>query len=187
VECLAAVAECTKNQPTAQSLRPDGIFPVVASVSQPGLLKASFGWLHSKWRDVVPFGYVGAKLTQNFAMAYVGLGYTYWKMGERNIENFKKAFDLRDRVTEREKLIIESAYYWTAVGDLEKTVQVLKVLEQTYPRDRWGPYDLSLIYAQLGEHEKALTEAQEAARRDPASGLKLCHPHTGVSQSEPLR
>jgi eukaryotic-like serine/threonine-protein kinase len=119
----------------------------------------------------LPFFKRAIQLDPNFAIAYVGLGYTYWKMGEPDTVNFKKAFDLRDRVTEREKLIIESAYYWTVFGDLEKTVQVLKVLEQTYPRDRWGPYDLNLIYAELGEHEKALAEAQEAARRDPASGL----------------
>jgi eukaryotic-like serine/threonine-protein kinase len=121
----------------------------------------------------LPFFKRAIQLDPNFAMAYVGLGYTYWTIGELGIAavNFKKAYDLRGRVTEREKLIIESAYYWNVVGDLEKTVQVQKVLGQTYPRDKWALNDLSIIYGQLGEHEKALAEAQELARRDPASGL----------------
>ena len=47
-----------------------------------------------------------------------------------------------------------------------KARQTNEVLEQTYPRDEWSPNDLSIIYDQID----ALAEAQEAARRDPASG-----------------
>jgi tetratricopeptide (TPR) repeat protein len=86
------------------------------------------------------------------------------------VENFKKAYDLRGRVSEREKLDIESAYYWIAIGDLERARQTNEVFKQTYPRAEWPPNDLSLIYAQIGEYQKALAEAQEACRRDPTSG-----------------
>jgi serine/threonine protein kinase/tetratricopeptide (TPR) repeat protein len=121
----------------------------------------------------LPFFKRAIQLDPNFAMAYVGLGYTYSNLGEPGLAalNFKKAHDLLGRVTEREKLHIEAAYYWNVVGDLGKTLQAQEVLEQTYPRDKWAPNDLSIIYRQLGQHEKALAEAQEAARRDPASGL----------------
>jgi eukaryotic-like serine/threonine-protein kinase len=73
-------------------------------------------------------------------------------------------------VSEREKLIIESTYYWNAIGDLEKARQTTEVQKQTYPRYEWPPNDLSLIYSQIGEYQKALVEAQEARRRDPTSG-----------------
>ena len=121
----------------------------------------------------LPFFKRAIQLDPNFAMAYVGLGYTYGDLGERSlaVENFKKAYDLRGRVSEREKLFIESAYYWIAIGDLQRARQTEEVLEQIYPRDVWPPNDLSLIYGQIGEHEKALAEAREAARRDPTSGL----------------
>jgi serine/threonine protein kinase len=121
----------------------------------------------------LPFFKRAIQLDANFAMAYVGLGYTYSNLGEPGLaaQNFKKAYDLRGRVTEREKLDIEAAYYWNVVGDLGKTLQAQEVLEQTYLRDKWVPNDRSIIYSQLGQHEKALAEAQEAARRDPASGL----------------
>jgi len=106
-------------------------------------------------------------------MAYTGLGYAFSAILEPGFaaENFKKAYDLRDRVSEREKLTIEAAYYWNVDDDLGKTLQVLQVLEETYPGDRWAPNDLAIVYTQLGDHEKALGEAKEAARRDPASRL----------------
>jgi eukaryotic-like serine/threonine-protein kinase len=121
----------------------------------------------------LPFFKRAIQLDPNFALAYAGLGYKYSNLGEASLaaENFKKAFDLRGRVSEREKLVIESAYYWLAIGDLEKTRQTNEVLEQTYPRDEWPPSDLSFLYRQIGEHEKALAEAQEAARRDTANAL----------------
>src|SRR5215470_7035027 len=121
----------------------------------------------------IPFFKRALQLDPNFAIAYTGLGYAYSSILEPGLaaENFKKAYDLRDRVSEREKLIIESAYYWHVDGDLGKTLQVAQVLEGTYPGDRWGPNDLANVYTQLGDHEKALGEAKEAARRDPASRL----------------
>jgi tetratricopeptide (TPR) repeat protein len=120
----------------------------------------------------LPFFRRAMQLDPNFAMAYVGLGYEYAGIGEQTlaVENFKKAYDLRGGVSEREKLDIESAYYWIAIGDLEKARQTNEVFKQTYPRAEWPPNDLSLIYAQMGEYQKALAEAQEARRRDPTSG-----------------
>jgi DNA-binding winged helix-turn-helix (wHTH) protein/tetratricopeptide (TPR) repeat protein len=121
----------------------------------------------------IPFFKRALQLDPNFAMAYTGLGYAYSASLEPGFaaENFKKAYDLRDRVSEREKLTIEAAYYWNVDDDLGKTLQVLQVLEETYPGDRWAPNDLAIVYTQLGDHEKALGEAKEAARRDPASAL----------------
>src|ERR1700746_555786 len=57
----------------------------------------------------LPFFKRAIQLDPNFAMAYVGLGYTYWTIGELGIAavNFKKAYDLRGRVTGRGQRIIE--------------------------------------------------------------------------------
>jgi eukaryotic-like serine/threonine-protein kinase len=117
----------------------------------------------------LPFFERAIQLDPNFAMAYAGLGYQYAGLGEWNLadENFKKAFELRDRVSEQEKLSIESAYYWSVLGDLEKASQTKEFTEQSYPRDAWPPSDLSLIYGQLGEYDKSLVEAKEALRRNP--------------------
>jgi len=117
----------------------------------------------------LPFFQRAIEVDPNFAMAYAGLGYIYSGLGETSlaVENFKKAFELRGRVSEQEKLTIESAYYWIALGDLEKARQTEELLEQTYPRDPWPPNDLSVIYGQMGEYDKSLASAKEALRRDP--------------------
>jgi len=117
----------------------------------------------------LPFFERAIQLDPNFAMAYAGLGFNYWGLGETSLalENFKKAFELRSRVSEQEKLSIESAYYWIALGDLEKARVTKEFLAQTYPRDPWPPSDLTVIYGSMGEYDKSLASAKEALRRDP--------------------
>ena len=138
----------------------------------------------------IPFFERAIQLDANFAMAYVGLGYVYSNINEAHLAavNFKKAYDLRDRVSGREKLVIEAAYYWMVLGDLRKTIQALEILEQTYPRDVWTPSDLSVIYGYLGDHEKALVEAQEAARRDPTvKGFVLTPAYLNLNRFDEAR
>jgi eukaryotic-like serine/threonine-protein kinase len=110
-------------------------------------------------------------LDPNFAMAYTSLGNAYWALGETSLaaENERKAYELREQVSDREKFYIECTYYWST-GDLAKTRQASELWAQTYPRDDVPPDYLGGIYQQIGEHEKALAEAQEALRRDSTSG-----------------
>ena len=116
----------------------------------------------------LPFFQRAIQLDPNFAMAYLGLGWNYAVLGETSpaVESFKKAFELRDQVSEQEKLSIETAYYEIALGNLEMARQTDELWEQTYPRDAWPPNDLSGIYSLLGEFDKSLVEAKEALRRD---------------------
>jgi serine/threonine protein kinase/Flp pilus assembly protein TadD len=115
-------------------------------------------------------------LDPNFAMAYSSLSNAYWSLGETNLgaENAIKAYELRKRVSDREKFYIECNYYWAA-GNLEKARQAYELWAQSYPRDDVPPGYLSAIYTQIGEHDKALAESQEALRRDPTSGLNYAN------------
>src|SRR5262249_18042383 len=109
------------------------------------------------------------ELDPNFAMAYGRLGVAYGPSGENtlSIENTRKAYDLRAKVSQRERLYIESHYYHYATNELSKAAQVYELWEQVYPRDS-GPHDnLEDVYASLGNHEKALEEALEAVRLAP--------------------
>jgi eukaryotic-like serine/threonine-protein kinase len=112
------------------------------------------------------------QLDPNFAMAYATLGTSYGSLGEPSLsaENEKKAFELRDRVSEREKFYIDSHYYEMATGDLDKARQILELWRQNYPRDEATITNLGVTYGVLGDYEKALVSAQEAFRMDP-SGL----------------
>ena len=77
------------------------------------------------------------ELDPNFALAYARLSQTYYNREERSAgaEYAKKAFDLRDRVSEREKLYIAITYYHTVTGETEKTLELYELWRQLFPRD----------------------------------------------------
>ena len=112
------------------------------------------------------------QLDPNFAMAYATLGTSYSSLGEIGLaaENERKAFELRDRVSEREKYYIDSHYEEMASGDVNKASQTLELWRQSYPRDEATVTNLGVMYGILGDYEKALASAQEAFRMNP-SGL----------------
>ncbi len=112
------------------------------------------------------------KLDPNFAMAYAALATGYSDIGEpaSAAENVKKAYDLRDRVSEHEKFYIDSHYYQMATGDLEKARQVLELWAQSYPRDEIPPTNLGYIDGILGDYAKGLEYSQQAFQLNP-SGL----------------
>jgi tetratricopeptide (TPR) repeat protein len=112
-------------------------------------------------------------LDPNFAMAYARLGTNYLGLGEtaRAAENTRKAYELRERVSEREKFYITSHYEYTVTGNLEATRKAYELWAQTYPRDEIPPGNLAILYSSLGEHDKALAAYQEALSLNPGSGL----------------
>jgi eukaryotic-like serine/threonine-protein kinase len=113
------------------------------------------------------------RLDPNFAIAYAVLGDSYSNLGETSLaaENCRKAYELRERVSEREKLYIESDYYQSVPGDQEKARQVYELWAQTYPRD-WVPrINLGFISRNLGQYDRALAESREVLRLAPAIGF----------------
>ncbi len=117
----------------------------------------------------LPFFQRAVELDPNFAVAYAGMAASYNNLDEvgRSAENARKAYALREKVSERERLRIETSYYLYATGELEKAAQTFERWQQSYPRDG-APYtNLSFIYMHLGDWEKALQEARGAMRLRP--------------------
>jgi serine/threonine protein kinase/Tfp pilus assembly protein PilF len=117
----------------------------------------------------VPFFKQAISLDPNFAMAYARLGTVYTNLGQAglSIDNTKRAYELRTRVSQRERFYIDSHYYHYVTGELEKAAQVYELWKQTYPRDSVPPTNLGVIYSTLGQYDKELPELQEALRLDP--------------------
>jgi tetratricopeptide (TPR) repeat protein len=113
------------------------------------------------------------QLEPNFAMAYASMSGVYWDLNEagRGVENARKAFDLREKVSERERFDIEGNYYVYGTGELEKAAQTYELWQQTYPRDDEPYRELGMISAFLGNWEKALEEWREALRLDPNNAV----------------
>ena len=121
----------------------------------------------------LPYFRRAIELDPNFAMAYAFLSTTYANHGEPELaaENIRKAYELRAKVSERERFYIESHYYENGTGELEKAASVLEQWQQTYP-GYYSPYlTLASIYRRLGNPEKALEEAREAMRLEPNHAL----------------
>jgi eukaryotic-like serine/threonine-protein kinase len=108
-------------------------------------------------------------LDPNFAMAYATLGTAYGALDEPDlaVANTQKAYDLRDRVSEREKFYISSHYEEQVPGDLEKAIQVYKLWAQIYPRDVVPIGHLSWHYAALGKYDESLAAARRALELAP--------------------
>ena len=107
-----------------------------------------------------------AELDPKFAMAFRAIARAYSNVSEvgRAAEYARKAYDLREKVSERERFSIEGFYYLEATGELEKAAQTFELWKQTYPRDELPYGDLSFISACLGNYEKSLEESREALR-----------------------
>ena len=117
----------------------------------------------------VPFFQRAIQLDPNFAMAYRTLSGAYSGLGESEqaLQSAQRAYDLREHVTERERLNIESNYYLIATGDLVKAAEVYELYVQTYPRDARARSNLGYTDWSLGRYEKAIAEYREALRLEP--------------------
>jgi serine/threonine protein kinase/Flp pilus assembly protein TadD len=105
------------------------------------------------------------ELDPNFALAYKDLGICYFNLGQTDLarENIQKAFDLRERVSEREKLAIEGAYYNLVTGQLEEALQTYQLWVRLYPRDDDAHGSYAWALDTLGRIEEGLAEHRESA------------------------
>jgi serine/threonine protein kinase/predicted Zn-dependent protease len=119
--------------------------------------------------ESIPLFRRATELDPSFAYGYSLLAGNYTIINEagRAAENAAKAFALKDRVSEREKLYITNVYYDYTLGDLDKTIEVLGVYRQSYPGDFRPAGNMSLAYLLLGQFDKSIEAARESLRLNP--------------------
>jgi tetratricopeptide (TPR) repeat protein len=117
----------------------------------------------------IPYFTRAIELDGHFALAYHNLAATYNNTSQPGLaaEYAERAFRLRDRVSEREKLRISAFYYRNVAGDLDRALAETELLNRTYPRDAVAQYLLGNCYRDTGQYEHALKPYQEACRLDP--------------------
>jgi tetratricopeptide (TPR) repeat protein/predicted Ser/Thr protein kinase len=119
--------------------------------------------------EAIPFLRRAIELDPNFAMAYARLGVSYANLGQPSLasQSLEKAYELRDRVSEREKFHITADYYRNVTGEYEKEAQTYELWIQSYTRDASPHINLGANAFSFGQIEKAIKETQVALNLDP--------------------
>src|SRR5208282_3418049 len=147
--------------------------PVEATTPSLEALKAySMGITTSRTKgdaEAIPFTKRAIELDPNFAMAYVGLAVHYSNLGQASLaaENAKKAYDLRERVSDREKYRISAFYFQYVTGEVERATEAYELWAKSYPRDMSPHLNLGFIYNAMGQYDKAIAETEASLRLEP--------------------
>jgi len=117
----------------------------------------------------LPYSRRALEIDPNFAMAYVETGYIYFSLDqqERASEYFAKAFQLRERTSEWEKLEITADYYGYATGEVDKAIQALQEEMEIYTHGGRGYIGLAVLYTRLGQYERSAEAARMLLALDP--------------------
>jgi serine/threonine protein kinase/Flp pilus assembly protein TadD len=131
------------------------------------------------YKAALPLFNRAVELDPNFAEAYLWLSWTYSNFGDlaKAADAAAKAYALRSRVTELEKLHIEEIYHLFTTGDFEKQKEADEVIKRLYPNDWLAPASLGFGYLRIGQLEQALTEFRKAISANPNE----CHLYMNAS------
>jgi serine/threonine protein kinase/Flp pilus assembly protein TadD len=131
--------------------------------------------LTNDYAAAIPLFQRAVSLDPNFAMAYLKLAQCYQPLSQLDLAaaNVRKAYELRNRTSEREKLAIESFYDLAVAGNLEETRTKLQLWAQTDPHNEDPQTFLWLVFAFMGDYENSNVAAQQAENLVPSSGDNL--------------
>lgn len=128
------------------------------------------------WIDMIPFYKRAIELDPNFAKAWEQLASAYFNSQQQELaeEAIKKAYALRDRESDLERVFTTALYHRIATLDSAKAIEVAEVAKQSYPKNPGIRVELSIYHLDLGQDEEAIKEAREAVRSSP----KYSHGYT---------
>ncbi len=129
-----------------------------------------------EYRKCIPLLEKAIALDPEFAMAYFALAAAYNNLGDFAKHNkfMKKALDLSDRLSDKERLYIEGKFYFENAPEKywNKAIQAFSKLRELYPDDSLANWELLSVYSTLEEWDKSIRYA-EVCRRNKFSFLQL--------------
>jgi len=119
----------------------------------------------------LPYDLRAIEFDPQCAMCNRVVGADYSSLGEvdRSREYFTKAFELRERTSEKERLVISAEYYRNVTGELDKSLQVYQEWIESYPRDGAAYVSLGIVNAALGEYDKSVEYGRKTMEMSPDS------------------
>ncbi len=146
----------------------------VATSSSPEALQLlTEGFRHHLSRDQLAISYYQRAIDADpdLALAYLALAARYsndTETADQAIPPVKKAFELRHRLTGPATFLAETLYYSLGTGELEKAIPVYQQWTETFPLDIRARSNFSTCLRLLGQPEKSIPQAREAARLLPS-------------------
>jgi tetratricopeptide (TPR) repeat protein len=121
------------------------------------------------YREAIRWFHRAVDLDPNFALAFRGLSANYCNIGETGpcVEALRKAFELRGRASEVERLSIESGYYFQVTGEVDRAIEALETVTRIYPQWYGGWNNLGEYYKNAGQYEKSIAPLREVVRLVP--------------------
>jgi DNA-binding winged helix-turn-helix (wHTH) protein len=106
------------------------------------------------------------ELDPNLAITHERMGAVYLFLGKTELSeaSYTRAYELRDRLREKDRLAFEITYYSNVIGDWEKEYSSVLGLLDIFPRDTFAHANLREAFVHLGQPDKAADEAAEVAR-----------------------
>ena len=122
-------------------------------------------------QEAIPFYQHAVHVDPDFALAQAALSTAYANVLETALAAAagRKAFEQRGRMTAPARFNVESTYHREVTGDWEQSCDVLSQWVQTFPHDVIARNNFSRCLSVLGQPDRALGEAREAARLLPAA------------------
>jgi tetratricopeptide (TPR) repeat protein len=105
----------------------------------------------------------------NFALAHARLSAVLRNLGELDLarHHARRAYELRERVSEPERFYITTRYLTETGADLGEVVQVYRRWVDTYPRDFVPRINLGVSYSEAQRWEDAAEQARRALELAP--------------------
>jgi tetratricopeptide (TPR) repeat protein len=111
-------------------------------------------------------------LDPNFAMAQAGLGLAVSGLSSNQAlgdSHVKKAYELRDRASDYERLAISADYNFSVTRDIEQSVQFFEEWARLYPRDPASWSGLGVACQTIGRYDEAATALRQATALNPSA------------------
>jgi DNA-binding winged helix-turn-helix (wHTH) protein/tetratricopeptide (TPR) repeat protein len=124
-------------------------------------------------RAALPFFKRAVEIDPEFAMAHAYLGRVYANLDESDLsaESIRKAWELRDRTSDRERFAIAVRYEALVTGNLDELRQTSEAWARLYPRDPQPYMGQTLCDRAAGQYDKAAAETRKAIEADPDFGI----------------
>jgi eukaryotic-like serine/threonine-protein kinase len=116
--------------------------------------------------EAIPLLKQAIALDPTFATAYAAVAASYSNLGETGSagQYIQRAYELRQRASELERIRIAAFYYDIVTGELPKVLETYELMAQEYPGSSTAHVNLGATYYELGQYDRALTEHFKAAR-----------------------